>query len=327
MNWLSQGTIDGLASSVAEHEAAVERAHEELENHRKAAFQVMDVLHRHQGLAAEAKFLLTIAHGAAPIPSPGEIREVAGEEEGLGLAIGSIRMALPADASAAQFGHLAESMRALYAAAHVVALHADERARTGAPPPPLMPDRDVPVGVPRAFAALMGRQVCVDNTDGTREIGLLSSVEGGQLTLLDEDGVPVAWPLLDEVLAVRAWPPTDETGMPDAAEPETGLPGPGVQDADAQDADAQDADARDAPAQDGDALDGDALDGDALDGDVQDGDVQDGDVQDGDAQDASGGQPPEHQTPPRESARAQSRAGGVVSLVRRRGRSKSAAGR
>ncbi|NEA29167.1 hypothetical protein [Actinomadura bangladeshensis] len=301
MTWLSQGTINGLAASVAEHEVAIERAHEELENHRKAAFQVMEVLHRHQGLAAEAKFLLTIAHGAAPIPSPGEIREVAGEEEGLGLAIGSIRMALPADASAAQFGHLAESMRALYAAAHVVALHADERARTGAPPPPLMPEPDVPVGVPRAFASLMGRQVRVDNADGTHETGLLSSVEGGQLTLLDEDGVPSAWPLLDEVLAVRAWPPGDEAdapdterpdpGMPDAGLPDPGLPGPGPQDAVAQD-----------------------------------GGAQDGGARDGDAPDAAVQQPPEHQTPQREPARAQSRAGGVVSLVRRSGRSKSAAG-
>lgn len=291
LTWLSQGTINGLAASVAEHEVAIERAHEELENHRKAAFQVMEVLHRHQGLAAEAKFLLTIAHGAAPIPSPGEIREVAGEEEGLGLAIGSIRMALPADASAAQFGHLAESMRALYAAAHVVALHADERARTGAPPPPLMPEPDVPVGVPRAFASLMGRQVRVDNADGTHETGLLSSVEGGQLTLLDEDGVPSAWPLLDEVLAVRAWPPADEADAPDTERPDPGLPdadlpGPGPQDAVAQD----------------------------------------GGAQDGDAPDAAVQQPPEHQTPQREPARAQSRAGGVVSLVRRSGRSKSAAG-
>ncbi|QKW34289.1 hypothetical protein HUT06_09820 [Actinomadura sp. NAK00032] len=151
MNWLSQGTIDDLAASVAEHEVAVERAHEELENHRKAAFQVMEVLHRHQGLAAEAKFLLTIAYGAAPIPSPGEIREVAGAQEGLGLAIGSIRMALPPDASAVQYGHLAESMRALYAAAHVVALHADERARTCAPPPRLAPETDAPAAVPRAW--------------------------------------------------------------------------------------------------------------------------------------------------------------------------------
>ncbi|GAA1781525.1 hypothetical protein [Actinomadura chokoriensis] len=306
MNWLSQGTINGLAASVAEHEVAIERAHEELENHRKAAFQVMEVLHRHQGLAAEAKFLLTIAHGAAPIPSPGEIREVAGEEEGLGLAIGSIRMALPADASAAQFGHLAESMRALYAAAHVVALHADERARTGAPPPPLMPEPDVPVGVPRAFASLMGRQVRVDNADGTHETGLLSSVEGGQLTLLDEDGVPSAWPLLDEVLAVRAWPPADEAAAPDTRRPDAGVPGPGLPDADAPAADAQDAAVPDAAALDGDALDGDALDGDAPDAAVQ--------------------EPPEHQTPQREPARAQSRAGGVVSLVRRSGRSKSAAG-
>lgn len=214
MNWLSQGTVNDLAASVADHEVAIERAHEELENHRKAAFEVMEVLHRHQGLAAEAKFLLTIAHGAAPIPSPGEIREVAGADEGLGLAIGSIRMALPPDATAAQFGHLAESMRALYAAAHVVALHADERARTGGPPPfppePFPPEPEGQAAVPRAFASLMGCRVRVDNTDGTRDVGLLSSVEGGQLTLLDEDGVPVAWPLLDEVLAVRAWPPEND---------------------------------------------------------------------------------------------------------------------
>ncbi|MFA1544972.1 hypothetical protein [Actinomadura chokoriensis] len=209
MNWLSQGTINDLAASVAEHEVAVERAHEELENHRKGAFEVMEVLHRHQGLAGEAKFLLAIAHGAAPIPSPGEIREVDGEDEGLGLAIGGIRMALPPDATAGQFGQLAASMRALYAAAHVVALHADERARTGAPPP-FPPEPEIQIGVPRAFAALMGRQVRVDNSDGTRDIGLLGSVEGGQLTLLDEDGVPVAWPLLDEVLAVRAWPPAED---------------------------------------------------------------------------------------------------------------------
>ncbi|NKZ03817.1 hypothetical protein [Actinomadura latina] len=260
MNWLSQGTINDLSASVAEHEVAIERAHEELENHRKAAFEIMEVLHRHQGLAAEAKFLLTIAHGAAPVPSPGEIREVAGEDDGLGLAIGSIRMALPPDASAAQFGHLAESMRALYAAAHVVALHADERARTGAPPPPLMPEPDVPAGVPRAFAALMGRQVCVDNADGTREIGLLGSVEAGQLTLLDEDGVPIAWPLLDEVLAVRAWPPS---GDMEAQEPL---------------------------------------------------------VRDAAVQDAPEEEPPEQREP------AQPRTGGVVSLVRRSGRPKSASG-
>ncbi|MEU5992388.1 hypothetical protein ABZ806_25740 [Spirillospora sp. NPDC047418] len=305
MNWLSQGTVNGLAASVAEHEVAVERAHEELENHRRAAFQVMEVLHRHQGLAAEAKFLLTIAHGAAPIPSPGEIREVAGEEEGLGLAIGSIRMALPADASAAQFGHLAESMRALYAAAHVVALHADERARTGAPPP-RMPEPDVPVGVPRAFASLLGRQVRVDNADGTREIGLLSSVEGGQLTLLDEDGVPSAWPLLDEVLAVRAWPPAGEPDPRDAPEPDTALPDTALPDTDPQTPAMQDA-----PMQDAEPPDGDALDAAGQQTSVQQ---------------APGQQPPDHQAPQREPARAQSRAGGVVSLVRRSGRSKSAAG-
>jgi len=214
MNWLSQGTINDLSASVAEHEVAIERAHEELENHRKAAFEVMEVLHRHQGLAAEAKFLLTIAHGTAPIPSPGEIREVAGEDEGLGLAIGSIRMALPPDATAVQFGHLAESMRALYAAAHVVALHADERARTWGSPP-FIPEPELQAQVPRAFASLMGCRVRVDNTDGTRDVGLLGSVEGGQLTLLDEDGVPVAWPLLDEVLAVRAWPDAEDDDAPD----------------------------------------------------------------------------------------------------------------
>ncbi|MEU8341192.1 hypothetical protein SAMN05443665_100669 [Actinomadura meyerae] len=225
MNWLSQGTIDELASFVAEHEVAIERAHEQLENHRKAAYQVMEVLHRHQGLAAEAKFLLTIAHGAAPIPSPGEIREVAGEDEGLGLAIGSIRMALPPDASTAQYGQLAESMRALYAAAHVVALHADERARTSAPPQPrLAPETEAPAAVPRALASLMGCQVRVDNADGTHDVGLLSSVEGGQLTLLDEDGVPVAWPLLDEVLAVRAWPPPDGADEREPDEREHGAP-------------------------------------------------------------------------------------------------------
>lgn len=305
MNWLSQGTVNGLAASVAEHEVAVERAHEELENHRRAAFQVMEVLHRHQGLAAEAKFLLTIAHGAAPIPSPGEIREVAGEEEGLGLAIGSIRMALPADASAAQFGHLAESMRALYAAAHVVALHADERARTGAPPP-RMPEQDVPVGVPRAFASLLGRQVRVDNADGTREIGLLSSVEGGQLTLLDEDGVPSAWPLLDEVLAVRAWPPAGEPDPRDAPEPDTALPDTALPDTDPQTPAMQDAPMRDAEPPDGDALDAPG--------------------QQTSVQQPPGQQPPDHQAPQREPARVQSRAGGVVSLVRRSGRSKSAAG-
>jgi hypothetical protein len=268
MNWLSQGTVNDLAASVAEHEVAVERAHEELENHRKAAFEVMEVLHRHQGLAAEAKFLLTIAHGAAPIPSPAEIREVAGDDEGLGLAIGSIRMALPPDASAAQFGHLAESMRALYAAAHVVALHADERARTGAPPPPLIPEPDLPVGVPRAFASLMGCQVCVDNADGTREVGLLSSVEGGQLTLLDEDGVPVAWPLLEDVLAVRAWPLADQ---PDARD-EAG------EDKAGEDEAREDEVGREAPAE----------------------------------------APPAQRSP--------SRAGGVVSLVRRNARAKSASG-
>ena len=263
MNWLSQGTINGLAASVAEHEVAVERAHEELENHRKAAFEVMEVLHRHQGLAAEAKFLLTIAHGTAPIPSPGEIREVAGDDEGLGLAIGSIRMALPQDATAVQFGHLAESMRALYAAAHVVALHADERARTGgAPPFPREPE--VQIGVPRAFAALMGCRVRVDNSDGTRDVGVLGSVEGGQLTLLDEDGVPVAWPLLDEVLAVRVWVPEDE---------------------DARDEDAPETAPETAP--------------DAA----------------RDAAERDGAEPP---APPR--------AGGVVSLVRRGGRAKSASG-
>ncbi|WP_067800239.1 hypothetical protein [Actinomadura formosensis] len=225
MNWLSQGTIDGLASSIAEHEVAIERAHEELETHRKAAFEVMEILHRHQGLAAEAKFLLTIAHGTAPIPSPGEIREVATEEEGLGLAIGSIRMALPPDATPAQFGHLAESMRALYAAAHVVALHADERARAGGPPP-AVPEPEIPSCAPRAFASLMGCLVCVDNADGTRDIGLLSSVEGGQLTLLDEDGVPAAWPLLDEVLAVRPWPPAEELEGQEAAVQDGSEPGP-----------------------------------------------------------------------------------------------------
>ncbi|MFB4310584.1 hypothetical protein [Actinomadura sp. GTD37] len=261
MNWLSQGTINDLAASVAEHEATVERAHEELENHRKAAFEVMEVLHRHQGLAAEAKFLLTIAHGTAPIPSPGEIREVAGEDDGLGLAIGSIRMALPPDSTAAQFGHLAESMRALYAAAHVVALHADERARLGSRPP-FAPEPEIPIAVPRAFASLMGSQVCVDNSDGTRDIGLLGSVEGGQLTLLDEDGVPVAWPLLDEVLAVRAWPPAEDPGARDPA---------GVN----------------------------ALDA---------------------------GAPAEHRDPGAEPSAAQPRAGGVVSLVRRGGRAKSASG-
>ncbi|MEV4671805.1 hypothetical protein AB0K34_09175 [Actinomadura sp. NPDC049382] len=275
MNWLSQGTIDDLAASVAEHEAAVERAHDQLENHRKAAFQVMEVLHRHQGLAAEAKFLLTIAHGAAPIPSPGEIREVAGADEGLGLAIGSIRMALPPDASPVQYGHLAESMRALYAAAHVVALHADERARTSGPPPPrLAPEGEAPAAVPRALAPLLGRQVRVDNADGTRDIGLLGSVEGGQLTLLDEDGVPVAWPLLDEVLAVRAWPPLDAAAGHEPNEREHGEP--------ERDPDEEPADALGTSAQ-------------------------------------GPGDRPEQPT-------AQPRAGGVVSLVRRTGRTRSAAG-
>ncbi|WP_396454929.1 hypothetical protein [Actinomadura sp.] len=319
MSWLSQGTINDLSASVAEHEVAIERAHEELENHRKAAFEIMEVLHRHQGLAAEAKFLLTIAHGAAPIPSPGEIREVA--DDGLGLAIGSIRMALPPDASAAQFGQLAESMRALYAAAHVVALHADERARTGAPPPPFAPEQEAPVGVPRAFASLMGCQVCVDNADGSRDIGLLSSVEGGQLTLLDEDGVPVAWPLLDEVLAVRAWPPADEADAQEAGANGTGANGTGANGTGAKDGGAKKAGAKDAGAKKGGARD--ARPDETL-TDVTGADVTGTGAG---ARDAAAEETPEEApSGRREPARAQSRAGGVVSLVRRSGRSKSAAG-
>lgn len=223
MTWLSQGIINDLCATAAAHEAAAEKAGEALETHRKAAFAARDELHRHRGLAAEAKFLLTIAHGSAPVPVPGQIREVDDEHEGLGLAIGSLRMALPPDASPEQLGRLAESMRALYAAAHVVALHADSRARALSPGSPPAPEPEAPPPVPRAFAPLIGTRVRVEGTDGSSRVGVLGSVEGGQITLLDRDGVPFAWRLLDDVASVLPVLP-DEDGDRPAAEREEGAP-------------------------------------------------------------------------------------------------------
>ncbi|TDC61843.1 hypothetical protein E1200_27885 [Actinomadura sp. GC306] len=213
MTWLSQGIIDDLGAVAASHEAAAERAGHALETHRKAAFAARDDLHRHRGLAAEARFLLTIAHGAAPVPQPGQIRELDDERDGLGLAIGDLRMALPNDAPAEQFGRLAESMRALYAAAHVVALHADGRARALAQAMPV-PEPDRPGPVPRAYASLVGNRVRVEGADGSSHVGVLSSVEGGQITLLDADGVPFAWPPLDDVVSVRPVPPGENGDRP-----------------------------------------------------------------------------------------------------------------
>lgn len=230
MTWLSQAIIDDLGAAAAAHEAAAESAGDALETHRKAAFAAREDLHRHRGLAAEAKFLLTIAHGAAPVPVPGQIREVDDEHSGLGLAIGNLRMALPQDASPEQFGRLAESMRALYAAAHVVALHADGRARALSPGPPPVPEPGYPVTVPRAFASLVGNRVRVEGTDGSGHVGVLGSVEGGQITLLDQDGVPFAWPLLEDVASVRPVPPGENGAapkVPDPAPPNGSLPGSG----------------------------------------------------------------------------------------------------
>ncbi|TDB85659.1 hypothetical protein [Actinomadura sp. 7K534] len=230
MTWLGQAIIDDLGAAAAAHEAAAERAGDALENHRKAAYAARDDMHRHQGLAAEAKFLLAIAHGAAPVPAPGQIREVDDEHSGLGLAIGNLRLALPPDASPEQFGRLAESMRALYAAAHVVALHADGRARALSPGPPPVPEpaAEPPAPVPRAYAALVGNRVRVEGTGGTCHAGVLGSVEGGQITLLDQDGVPFAWPLLDDVASVRPVPPADDGAGPGGPAAEDAPPFPAV---------------------------------------------------------------------------------------------------
>lgn len=229
MTWLSRGIIDDLGAAAAAHEAAAEKAGEAFETHRKAAFAAREDLHRHRGLAAEAKFLLTIAHGAAPVPSPGQIREVDDERDGLGLAIGNLRIALPPDASPDQFGRMAESMRALYAAAHVVALHADERSRAGSPgspAPPPVPEPEGPTPVPRAYAALVGNRVRVEGTDGSSRVGVLNSVEGGQITLLDPDGVPFAWPLLENVVSVRPVPFAENGDAPAQSPPDGSRSGP-----------------------------------------------------------------------------------------------------
>lgn len=153
MSWMTPETCDTLQAkhvdlikTVQEFDTAVDDARQRLQSAK-------DYLERCESMAASARkqleenaMLLAIAQGSAPIPNRDAIRVT---DEGLGLALGALRIAvLPDGATAEQLHEFAEVMRSLYAAASGLAHRADDAAAAAAArgPRPNTPDRVNPDG-------------------------------------------------------------------------------------------------------------------------------------------------------------------------------------
>lgn len=137
MSWMSDHTVGDLTAKRAtlikaaqEYDDAVEQARKNLLEAEQQLSMCKDLAEGVRKQIAETDVLLAIAQGRAPLPTRADIRVT---DDGLGLALGALHIAMAPDgATAEQLHEFAETMRALYAAAGTLAHRADESAKAAA---------------------------------------------------------------------------------------------------------------------------------------------------------------------------------------------------
>lgn len=146
--WMSEATISGLQAKYAdliknaqEADAATTSAREAVDAARVHLANCERIGAAMRRRINDTEILLAIAQGSAPLPTREAIHVT---DEGLGLALGALRIAvIPDDATPEKLTEFAEVMRALYAAASGLASRADQAAKAAATvrgPRPSTPD-------------------------------------------------------------------------------------------------------------------------------------------------------------------------------------------
>lgn len=152
--WMSDATISGLQAKYAElvknaqeADAATGDARAELDAARTHLANCERIAASMRKRINEMEILLAIARGNAPLPTPADIQIT---DDGLGLALGALRIAvIPDGSSAEELTAFAEIMRSLYAAAGALASRADQAAKAAIEersPRPWTPDVTNPDG-------------------------------------------------------------------------------------------------------------------------------------------------------------------------------------